>query len=105
MYPNKGSCKLYGETPHLAKDCKLRTKNSRFGFLPLAVSRLFFPTHVQLANGSAASTLLGTGREARADKDDFHMIRRRNLEIDGDEREEAEGATGWCTRGGRQDVS
>ena len=43
---------------------------------------------VQLTDGSAAATLLGTGREAGADEDDFHMIRRKNLEIDKDEQEE-----------------
>ena len=64
-------------------------KNGRFSSLPLAVSRFFFLTNMQLADGSAASTLLGTGREAGADEVDFHMIRRRNLEIDGDVREEA----------------
>lgn len=45
-------------------------------------------TNAQLADGGAAATLLGTGREAGADEDDFHMIRRRKLEIDRDEREE-----------------
>jgi len=29
--------------------------------------------------------LLGTGREAGADEDDFHTIRRKNAEIDRDE--------------------
>ncbi|KAH9018997.1 hypothetical protein EDB85DRAFT_2009910 [Lactarius pseudohatsudake] len=67
VYPNGGSCKLCGETAHLAKDCTLRTKT----------------------DGGAAATLLGTGREAGADEDDFLMIRRRNLEIDRDERKEA----------------
>ncbi|KAH9083575.1 hypothetical protein EDB83DRAFT_2330011 [Lactarius deliciosus] len=66
VYPNGGSCKLCGETTHLAKDCTLRTKT----------------------DGGAAATFLGTGREAGADEDDFHMIRRRNLEIDRDERKE-----------------
>ena len=51
---------------------------------------LFFRlTNVQSADGSAAASFLGTGHEAGADEDDFHMIRRRNLEIDGDEREDA----------------
>ena len=42
-----------------------------------------------MADGSAASTFLGAGHEAGADEDDFHLIRRRNLEIDRDEREQA----------------
>ena len=33
-------------------------------------------------------TLLGTGREAGADEDDFHTIRQKNAEIDRDERGE-----------------
>jgi zinc finger CCHC domain-containing protein 9 len=32
--------------------------------------------------------LLGTGRDAGADEDDFHTIRRKNVEIDRDERGE-----------------
>ncbi|KAF8274573.1 hypothetical protein EI94DRAFT_1713750 [Lactarius quietus] len=68
VYPNGGSCKLCGETTHLAKDCMLRKKR---------------------ADASADASLLGIGREAGADEDDFHMIQRRNLEIDGNEREEA----------------
>jgi len=66
VYPNGGSCKLCGETTHLAKDCSLRKK----------------------IDGSTAATFLGMGYEAGADEDDFHMIRRRNLEVDRDEREE-----------------
>lgn len=32
--------------------------------------------------------MLGTGREAGADKDDFHTIRQKNAEMDRDERGE-----------------
>jgi zinc finger CCHC domain-containing protein 9 len=44
---------------------------------------------LQSADGGTAASFLGTGNEAGADEDDFHMIRRRNLEIDEEEREEA----------------
>jgi len=40
------------------------------------------------AEGSAVATLLGTGSEAGADEDDFHTIRRKNAEMDRDERGE-----------------
>jgi zinc finger CCHC domain-containing protein 9 len=38
--------------------------------------------------GGAVAALLGTGREAGADEDDFHAIRRKNVEMDRDERGE-----------------
>lgn len=51
---------------------------------------LFFHlTNVQSLDGGAVVSFLGVGYEAGADEDDFHMLRRRNLEIDGDEREDA----------------
>ncbi|KAI0268729.1 hypothetical protein BC834DRAFT_651030 [Gloeopeniophorella convolvens] len=65
VYPNGGSCKLCGETTHLAKDCSLRKMEV-----------------------TAVAALLGTGHEAGADEDDFHTIRRKNVEVDMDERGE-----------------
>jgi len=53
---------LCGETTHLARDCTLRK-----------------------IEGNAGATVLGTGREAGADEDDFHTIRRKNTEMDRDE--------------------
>ncbi|PPQ63729.1 hypothetical protein CVT24_004238 [Panaeolus cyanescens] len=58
VYPNGGSCKLCGQTTHLAKDCDVRKK----GVDPIAV--------------------FGTGREAGADEDDFHTLKRRTIEVD-----------------------
>jgi len=34
------------------------------------------------------TTVLGTGREAGADEDDFHMFKRRTTEIERDEKQE-----------------
>ncbi|KAI0063545.1 hypothetical protein BV25DRAFT_1906973 [Artomyces pyxidatus] len=65
IYPNGGSCKLCGETTHLAKDCGLRKPE---------------PT--------ARSVLLGTGRGAGADEDDFHTLKRKTIEIDREEHSE-----------------
>ena len=42
-----------------------------------------------LTEVNARATVLGTGREAGADEDDFHTIRRKNTEMDRDEHGEA----------------
>ncbi|KAF8800207.1 hypothetical protein BYT27DRAFT_7263108 [Phlegmacium glaucopus] len=63
VYPNGGSCKLCGDTSHLAKDCGIRQKVAD-------------PT-----------TMLGTGREAGPDEDDFHTFKRRTTEVDRDEKQ------------------
>jgi zinc finger CCHC domain-containing protein 9 len=42
-----------------------------------------------LAEGNVGATVLGTGREAGPDEDDFHTIRRKNAEMDRDEHGEA----------------
>ncbi|KAJ6625841.1 hypothetical protein B0H10DRAFT_1718859, partial [Mycena sp. CBHHK59/15] len=65
VYPNGGCCKLCGDTSHLAKDCRLRKQDS--------------------VNDSA---VLGVGREAGADEDDFHTLKRRKTEVDRDEKHE-----------------
>ncbi|KZV66897.1 hypothetical protein PENSPDRAFT_676897 [Peniophora sp. CONT] len=59
IYPNGGSCKLCSETTHLAINCPLRQTD------PGLVAAVF-----------------GTGREAGADEDDFHTVRRKNVEVD-----------------------
>ncbi|KAH9830713.1 uncharacterized protein C8Q71DRAFT_784166 [Rhodofomes roseus] len=66
VYPNGGCCKLCGEITHLAKDCGLRKK----------------------ADSTTPSVVLGTGKDAGADEDDFHMLKRRNAEVDHSEKVE-----------------
>ncbi|KAI0319174.1 hypothetical protein OF83DRAFT_1170444 [Amylostereum chailletii] len=65
IYPNGGSCKLCGEKSHLAKDCNLRKPET-----------------------NAGSVMFGTGREAGPDEDDFHIFKRKTVEVDRDERSE-----------------
>ncbi|KAJ7172415.1 hypothetical protein C8R46DRAFT_1085876 [Mycena filopes] len=66
VYPNGGSCKLCGDTSHLAKDCGLRKQDS-----------------------TQDSVMFGTGREAGADEDDFHTFKRRKVQVDYDEKQDA----------------
>ncbi|KAL4249013.1 Zinc finger CCHC domain-containing protein 9 [Abortiporus biennis] len=63
VYPNGGCCKLCGETSHLAKNCQLRKEDV-----------------------SSKTILLGTGREAGADEDDFHTFKRKTAEISREEK-------------------
>ncbi|KAI0081976.1 hypothetical protein K474DRAFT_1634682 [Panus rudis PR-1116 ss-1] len=64
VYPNGGCCKLCGETTHLAKNCELRKKDS------VAASNSFF----------------GTGKDAGADEDDFHIIKRKTADLNKEEK-------------------
>ncbi|KAH7913282.1 hypothetical protein BJ138DRAFT_657062 [Hygrophoropsis aurantiaca] len=64
IYPDGGSCKLCGDITHLAKNCGLRKEN----------------------NAGTITTLLGTGKDTGADEDDFHTFKRRNAEVDKDEK-------------------
>ncbi|KAM6491838.1 zinc knuckle family protein [Amanita muscaria] len=64
VYPDGGSCKLCGETSHLAKDCGLRKQD---------------PTKTVL--------VLGTGKDAGADEDDFHILNRNKRDVDWEERQ------------------
>lgn len=43
---------------------------------------------VGIADVVDSSTMLGTGREAGADEDDFHAFKRRKTEVERDERHE-----------------
>ncbi|TFY75506.1 hypothetical protein EWM64_g8508 [Hericium alpestre] len=65
IYPNGGCCKLCGQNDHLAKNCGLRT------------------------NTAAVTTpFVGTGGEAGADEDDFHIFKRKAAEVDREEFQE-----------------
>ncbi|KAJ7235466.1 hypothetical protein B0H12DRAFT_1191377 [Mycena haematopus] len=78
IYPNGGCCKLCGETSHLAKDCGVR-KQGRANETKRLCADLV-PDSMQ------DSTMLGVGREAGADEDDFHILKRRKTEVDHDEK-------------------
>ncbi|KAF7304831.1 hypothetical protein MKEN_01197200 [Mycena kentingensis (nom. inval.)] len=65
VYPKGGCCKLCKETSHLAKDCPLRKQDS-----------------------GKDATVYGTGREAGADEDDFHILKRHKTELDRDDKGE-----------------
>lgn len=84
IYPNGGSCKLCGDTSHLAKDCGIRQKGKpRSPFFRHTVSDFMY---FKVADPTA---VLGTGREAGPDEDDFHTFKRRTTEVDRDEKQAA----------------
>lgn len=65
VYPNGGCCKLCGDKSHLAKDCGLKRQ--------------------QDANQSVM--VLGTGSDdAGADEDDFHVFKRRTVDVEKEEK-------------------
>jgi zinc finger CCHC domain-containing protein 9 len=82
IYPNGGSCKLCGETDHLARNCKLRNKGAvdTFGLIVHRNS-----CEADLAT-SGKTTFLGTGAEAGADEDDFHTFKRKSSQVDEEQR-------------------
>jgi len=65
VYPNGGCCKLCGDTSHLARNCDLHAKE------------VVNPT-----------TIIGSGHEAGADEDDFHLFKRHNTEVEREEKRE-----------------
>jgi zinc finger CCHC domain-containing protein 9 len=84
IYPNGGCCKLCGDTFHLAKDCGLRTRSKSSNMLTPNCTR----TLSSLAGNIDNSAVLGTGHEAGADEDDFHIFKRQTTAINREERKE-----------------
>ncbi|KAF8678261.1 Phosphoribosylformylglycinamidin [Rhizoctonia solani] len=66
IYPNGGCCKMCGKTDHLAKNCPLRRP----------------------AEAAKESVYFGGEHMGGADEDDFHTLRRRNADVDKEERTE-----------------
>lgn len=84
IYPNGGCCKLCEETTHLARDCPLRKQRE--------YSYYSSPEQRQTNTPDAALNTVvfaGTGREAGADEDDFHIIKRKAVEVEREERTES----------------
>lgn len=82
VYPNGGACKLCRETSHLAKDCGLRKQGAPS--TQLHKKQLV----IALADAIKDSDFIGTGREAGADEDDFHTLKRRKTEVEREEKRE-----------------
>jgi len=62
VYPDGGCCKLCGQTTHLARNCEMRKSQ---------------PGH---------QMIIVPDGELGADEDDFHALKRRQLEVDKDEK-------------------
>ena len=78
VYPNGGCCKLCGETDHLARNCKLRNR----GTIDTSCAFLVAGTDLRSIQAVAGNaTFFGTGVEAGADEDDFHMFKRKSAEV------------------------
>ncbi|CAE6439072.1 unnamed protein product [Rhizoctonia solani] len=65
IYPNGGCCKMCGQTDHLAKNCPLRKPEA-----------------------AKESVYFSGQHTGGADEDDFHTLRRRNADVDKEERTE-----------------
>jgi zinc finger CCHC domain-containing protein 9 len=79
IYPNGGCCKLCGETSHLAKDCEIERKGKGPCLLSVQLELTF-------ATEKHKDTLfVGSGKDAGADEDDFHVISRGQREVDDEE--------------------
>ena len=83
VYPNGGCCKICGDTSHLAKDCGLRRQGMQSPSFDLHLADVYIAADVV-----QTTALLGTGREAGADEDDFHTLKRKTKEVEREEKQE-----------------
>jgi zinc finger CCHC domain-containing protein 9 len=76
IYPNGGSCKVCGSVQHRAQDCP---DDKRGGPAPAVV---LTEAEEELLKMKDDQVVLGTGREAGADEDDFMIVKRRRTEVE-----------------------
>ncbi|KAJ9102479.1 hypothetical protein QFC21_002879 [Naganishia friedmannii] len=76
IYPNGGSCKVCGSVQHRAQDCP---DDKRGGPAPAVV---LTEAEEVLLKMKDDHVVLGTGREAGADEDDFMIVKRRRTEVE-----------------------
>lgn len=76
IYPNGGSCKVCGSVQHRAQDCP----DDKRGAAPAASTLTEAEEELLKMNDNVV--VLGTGREAGADEDDFMIVKRKRTEVE-----------------------
>ncbi|KAJ9121684.1 hypothetical protein QFC22_002304 [Naganishia vaughanmartiniae] len=76
IYPNGGSCKVCGSVQHRAQDCP---DDKRGGPAPAVI---LTEAEEELLKMKDDHVVLGTGKEAGADEDDFMIVKRRRTEVE-----------------------
>ncbi|KAI5453218.1 hypothetical protein NCC49_006243 [Naganishia albida] len=76
IYPNGGSCKVCGSVQHRAQDCP----DDKRGAVPAAPT--LTEAEEELLKMKDDVVVLGTGREAGADEDDFMTVKRKRTEVE-----------------------
>lgn len=83
VYPNGGCCKLCGDKSHLAKDCGLKRQQGKRPCYRLLVLHTLSP----ITDANQSVMVLGTGSgDAGADEDDFHVFKRRTVDVEKEEK-------------------
>lgn len=75
IYPNGGSCKVCGSVQHRAQDCP----DDKRGKAPVVT---LTEAEEELLKMKDDAVVLGTGREAGADEDDFMIVKRKRTEVE-----------------------